>query len=76
MASDRALDRLPRIGPMQPSVLRASARTVLGFPAPGDRYWDADTLDAVGQRYSGMDMQPYYRAAGAVVPPMASKAGL
>jgi hypothetical protein len=34
-------------------------RTVLGFAAPGDAYWTEETLDAVGQRYPGMDMTPY-----------------
>ena len=34
-------------------------RTVLGFAAPGDRYWTEETIDAVGQRYPGMDMNPY-----------------
>lgn len=34
-------------------------RTVLGFAPPGDRYWTAETIDAVGQRYPRMDMTPY-----------------
>ena len=34
-------------------------RTVLGFAAPGNSYWTKETLDAVGQRYPGMDMTPY-----------------
>ena len=37
-------------------------RGVLGFPSPGDPYWTADTVDAVGQRYAGMDMAPYEAA--------------
>ena len=44
------------------SGLSVLQRTVLGFPAPGDRYWTADTLDAVGQRYPEMDMSPYRSA--------------
>ena len=34
-------------------------RTVLGFAAPGNAYWTKETIDAVGQRYPGMDMTPY-----------------
>ena len=34
-------------------------RGVLGFPLPGDPYWTADTVQAVGQRYPGMDMVAY-----------------
>ena len=36
-------------------------RCVLGFPAPGDGYWNADTVAAVEARYRafGIDMQPY-----------------
>lgn len=36
-------------------------RCVLGFPAPGDPYWTADTLEAVAARYGplGMDLAPY-----------------
>jgi hypothetical protein len=37
-------------------------RTVLGFAAPGDAYWTEETVDAVGQRYPGMDMTPYRNA--------------
>ena len=37
-------------------------RTVLGFAAPGDRYWTAETIDSVGQRYPGMNMGPYREA--------------
>jgi hypothetical protein len=37
-------------------------RTVLGFAAPGNPYWTDETLDAVGQRYPGMDMTPYRKA--------------
>lgn len=41
------------------SELSVLQRTVLGFPAPGDRYWTEETVDAVGQRYPEMDMTPY-----------------
>ena len=37
-------------------------RTVLGFAAPGNAYWTQETIDAVGQRYPGMDMTPYKKA--------------
>lgn len=38
-------------------------RRLFGFPAPGDPYWDAQTLADVGARYPGMDMTPYREAA-------------
>ena len=34
-------------------------RALFGFPAPGDEYWDEQTIRDVGMRYSGMDMDPY-----------------
>jgi ectoine hydroxylase-related dioxygenase (phytanoyl-CoA dioxygenase family) len=34
-------------------------REVLGFPRPGDAYWNSKTLAAVSQRYPRMDMSPY-----------------
>lgn len=37
-------------------------REVLGFPAPGDPYWNGDTLEAVAARYSRMDIGPYREA--------------
>ena len=38
-------------------------RSVLGFPAPGDVYWDSDKIDAVEARYGalGFDAAPYRR---------------
>eukprot|EP01051_Picozoa_sp_SAG22_P010216 SAG22_NODE_905_length_6570_cov_9.540411_3_plen_402_part_00 len=39
--------------------LSPAQRSVVGFPLPGDRYWEPDTVAAVAQRYPGMDMQPY-----------------
>jgi len=38
-------------------------RTLFGFPAIGDPYWDAQTLRDVGLRYPAMDMAPYARAS-------------
>ena len=37
------------------------ARSVLGFPAPGDSYWDSEKIDAVEARYGalGFDATPY-----------------
>ena len=32
------------------------------FAAPGNAYWTEETIDAVGQRYPGMDMTPYKKA--------------
>lgn len=39
-------------------------RTVMGFPAPGDRYWCPQTLNAVEARYRpfGLDIAPYRNA--------------
>ncbi|MFO1013659.1 MAG: phytanoyl-CoA dioxygenase family protein [Caulobacteraceae bacterium] len=34
-------------------------RQLFGFPAPGDDYWDAQTLRDVARRYPRMDMTPY-----------------
>jgi hypothetical protein len=34
-------------------------RELVGFPRVGDPYWDDLTIDAVGNRYPGMDMTPY-----------------
>ena len=39
--------------------LSVEQRAVLGFPGPGDGYWDVETVEAVGRRYEGMDMAPY-----------------
>ena len=39
-------------------------RCVLGFPAPGHRYWNRETLNAVCARYDvfGFDKTPYEQA--------------
>ncbi|XOV90603.1 MAG: hypothetical protein ACFHX7_12145 [Pseudomonadota bacterium] len=34
-------------------------RSLFGFPAPGDDYWDEQTLRDVGLRYPGMNMDDY-----------------
>jgi hypothetical protein len=34
-------------------------RNLFGFPPPGHEYWNDQTLDDVGSRYPGMDMDPY-----------------
>ena len=34
-------------------------RRLVGFPAPGDPYWDDETRAGVAARYPGMDMSPY-----------------
>ncbi len=45
-------------------------RAVLGFPGPGHRYWNADTIAAVEARYAcyGIDMTPYRMALAGDVP--------
>ena len=49
--------------PMESLIARASVdqRCVLGFPAPGDAYWTAETLEAVAARFGplGFDVTPY-----------------
>ena len=42
-------------------------RCVLGFPAPGDAYWTAETVAAVEARFGpfGFDVAPYRRDLGA-----------
>jgi hypothetical protein len=32
---------------------------MLGFPAPGHPYWDAETLRGVAARYPNLDMTPW-----------------
>jgi ectoine hydroxylase-related dioxygenase (phytanoyl-CoA dioxygenase family) len=34
-------------------------RELVGFPAPGDPYWTAETREGVASRYPEMDMSPY-----------------
>lgn len=41
------------------SSLSPVQRGVLGFPMPGDAYWNEHTVKAVGRRYGDMDMAPY-----------------
>ncbi len=36
---------------------------VVGFPEPGHPYWTAETLAGVSDRYPGLDMTPWRRAA-------------
>lgn len=37
-------------------------RSAIGFPKPGDPYWNEATLKAVQERYPGMDMTAYVKA--------------
>jgi ectoine hydroxylase-related dioxygenase (phytanoyl-CoA dioxygenase family) len=39
---------------------------VLGFPAPGHPFWTAATLDGVGRRYPGLDLNPWRQAMAVV----------
>lgn len=52
--------------PMERLLAQASVsqRCVLGFPKPGDVYWNEDTIAAAKARYGvfGMDMAPYLEA--------------
>lgn len=46
---------------MHEALVRGSVhqRNLLGFPQPGDEYWNAQTLADVAARYPDMDMTPY-----------------
>ncbi len=46
---------------LQSFITRATPkqREVLGFPKPGDPYWNAETLAAVKMRYPGIDLSVY-----------------
>jgi hypothetical protein len=37
-------------------------RTLFGFPGVDDDFWDAQTIRDTGNRYTGMDMNPYIDA--------------
>jgi hypothetical protein len=37
--------------------------TMLGFPAPGHRYWNEETLRGVAKRYPLLDMTPWRQAS-------------
>lgn len=47
-------------------VSRASPRQLelFGFPPPGHRYWTAETLAGVGQRYPDLDLLPWREGGG------------
>jgi hypothetical protein len=51
---------------MQHFIEQASPRQreMLGFPPPGNAYWNEQTLAGVGARYPGMNLIPYLEAAG------------
>ena len=61
--SDKDAQYHGRMRLLEESVSKMSPlqRTVLGFPAPGTKYWNKETLEAVGRRYDvfGVDMTPY-----------------
>lgn len=40
-------------------------RQLVGFPAPGDPYWNQESLAGVAARYPGMDLEPYLAGAPA-----------
>lgn len=37
---------------------------LMGFPAPGDPYWNDETLDGVAARYPALDLAPWRAARG------------
>ena len=37
-------------------------RAVLGFPKPGDKYWNKTKIENVKARYPKMDVSPYLNA--------------
>ncbi len=45
--------------------LQPSQRSILGFPPPGDSYWNDETLEHAKQMYPRIDLRPY--AEGATV---------
>jgi hypothetical protein len=52
-------------GPHLHRVIEAATpaqRSLLGFPRPGDPYWNDETLAGVACRYPGIDMAPYVDA--------------
>ena len=51
----------PRVGKFEELMmsLNPDQRASLGFPIPGDSFWDKDTIKAVSIRYPQMDMTPY-----------------
>ncbi len=46
------------------AVMTPRERLLFGFPAPGDPYWDAQTLHDVALRYPAMDMSVYADTVG------------
>ena len=53
--------RLAEKKELQEFIERATPRQreAIGFPPPGDPYWNQETLEAVALRYPKMDMTPY-----------------
>jgi ectoine hydroxylase-related dioxygenase (phytanoyl-CoA dioxygenase family) len=41
------------------TVATPKERTIVGFPAPSDPYWDEESIAGVAARYPLMDMSPY-----------------
>ena len=54
----------PQVGKFEEvlSKLSPEQRAALGFPRPGDPYWNEQTIRAVGMRYPRMDMRPYTKS--------------
>jgi hypothetical protein len=48
-------------------------RTLFGFPAPNDDFWDRQTITDTGLRYEAMDMSPYWDAFHARIGTKAAK---
>ena len=64
MSSNHVVPEVVRAGPEFVVGLSPKQRSVLGIPAVGDRYWNAETVGLLAERYPGIDTAPY-AAAGA-----------
>ena len=59
MSSNHVVPEVVRAGPEFVVGLSPKQRSVLGIPAVGDRYWNAETVGLLAGRYPGIDTAPY-----------------
>ena len=59
MSSNHVVPEVVRAGPEFVVGLSPKQRSVLGIPAVGDRYWNAETVGLLAERYPGIDTAPY-----------------